>query len=144
MGTTFNIEEDLVQTEDYLAFKGNFGDIQKPAILKPHSTLKKFDKHYQRALPKKRYLVRETAEMYEKIQLPYIQSIPTADIQWVYDILDGKRETKAVVATDEDEVLGFVTVPDSKWKSHPKVDKVPREEWKLNEQVPQSLYVLSL
>merc|ERR1712154_736985 len=32
--STFNIEEDLVQTDDFVAFKGNFGDSDKPSILK--------------------------------------------------------------------------------------------------------------
>ena len=148
--TTFQIEEDLVQNDDYLAFKGNFGDVQKPSILKIRPSKPKaseikqamnsmqlslvkefgkgygfykakcdttksfsidviypwiepednedneeeekkrladqqkiFDKYYKRALPKKGYLIRETPEMYEKYQVPYIQSIPTANIQWV-------------------------------------------------------------
>ena len=58
--------------------------------------------------------------------------------------MESKRETKAVIAVDKDEEIGFVSVPDSKWKSHPKVDTVPRSEWKLNESIPTSLYVLSL
>ena len=149
--TTFQIEEDLVQNDDFLAFKGNFGDVQKPSILKIRPSKAKaadvkqamnamelslvkqfgkgygfykakcaatksfsidviypwiepdnevdetkedavkrladqqkvFDKHYRRALPKKGYLIRETPDMYEKIQVPRIQSIPVKDIQWV-------------------------------------------------------------
>ena len=58
--------------------------------------------------------------------------------------MSGERETKAIVAMDKDAENGFVSVPDSKWKSHPKVDKVPRSEWKLDESVPTSLYILGL
>ena len=150
---TFKIEEDLVQTEDFLAFKGNFGNPEEPSILKVRpskpkvSELKKlineielspagkfgkgfgfykakcittksfnvdvihpwvipdddeneeekkqrlvdqqkiFDKFYKRCLPKKRFMVRETAEMYNKITLPYVQSIPIRAIKWVCQII---------------------------------------------------------
>ena len=58
--------------------------------------------------------------------------------------MDEKREAERIIVKDMDAANGFVSVPDSKWKSHPKVETVPRTEWKLNEDVPTSLYVLSL
>ena len=67
-------------------------------------------------------------------------------IHQVYDILDEKREAERIIVKDMDTVNGFVSVPDSKWKSHPKIgdNGVPRSEWKLNEDIPKSLYVLSI
>eukprot|EP01084_Bolivina_argentea_P184558 318313_1 len=209
---SFIIEEDLIQCDDFVTFKGNFGDINKPSILKIRpskpkaSELKQFinkmkliscnkygkgfgfykakcittksfnvdviypwiesdndqketeenkkqrlkaqqkvfDKFYQRNLPKKSYIIRETPEMYKNITLPYIQSIPTNDIQWVYDILDEKREANGIIAVDYDVEYGFVSVPDSKWKSHPKVDTISKSEWKLNESISTSLYLLCI
>merc|ERR1712154_355395 len=92
---------------------------------------------------KKKYMIRETPQMYKDIQLPYIQSIPTAHIQWVYDILEEKRESKKIIVKDTDEEIGFVTLPDSKWKSHPKADS-PKSDWKLNMSIPTSFYALSI
>lgn len=105
---------------------------------------KVFDKFYQRLIPKKSYMVRETPEMYQAVTVPYIDSIPSASVQWVYDILDGKREANRVITNDPDEEMGFVTNLDSKWKTHPNVDKVPRSEWKNAESIATSFYVLSL
>eukprot|EP01084_Bolivina_argentea_P001886 3497_1 len=105
---------------------------------------KVFDKHYKRTIPKKCYLVRETPPMYQNITLPLIQSLSARHIQWLYDILDEKREAKGIVAKDDDPDIGWVTVPDSKWKSHPNVEKVPKTEWKLNESIAKSFYLLAL
>ena len=58
--------------------------------------------------------------------------------------MDGKRETNRVLVNDKDEENGFMVVLDSKWKSHPNVDKVPRSEWKLNESIPRSFYLLGI
>ena len=146
---TFVVEEDLLQNEHLVCFKGNFGDSHKPSIVKIRpskpkaSELKKlmakmklspsgrfgkgfgfykancvtkksfkvdviypwvepeependeeqkqrlqdqqkiFDKFYRRALPKQRFMVRETPELYETITKPWFESIPTASIQWV-------------------------------------------------------------
>ena len=147
--STFAIEEDLLQTEDFLAFKGNFGNPKEPSILKVRPSKSKpdeikqlmrtiqlslsgrygkgfgfykakcvttksfkvdvihpwvkpekdetmeeekerlqnqqkvFDKFYERNVPKKSFMVRETAEMYKTITLPHIEAIPVNDIQWV-------------------------------------------------------------
>ena len=40
--------------------------------------------------------------------------------------------------------MGFIILPDSKWKSHPNVNKKPKSEWKLNESIPTSLYLLGI
>ena len=34
--------------------------------------------------------MRETPEMYREVTRPYIESIPTSHIQWVFNILDKK------------------------------------------------------
>eukprot|EP00488_Nonionellina_sp_1-RS-2012_P004171 TRINITY_DN9312_c0_g1_i1.p1 TRINITY_DN9312_c0_g1~~TRINITY_DN9312_c0_g1_i1.p1 ORF type:complete len:102 (-),score=29.62 TRINITY_DN9312_c0_g1_i1:96-401(-) len=82
--------------------------------------------------------------MYRDIQVPYIQSIPQRAVQWVYDILDEKREAKGIVVKDDDADCGFIVCPDSKWKSHPNVEKIAKSEWKLNDSISKSFYLLCL
>ncbi|CAK4198095.1 unnamed protein product [Aphanomyces euteiches] len=57
----------------------------------------------------------ETKEVYERATLPYIESIPTEKIQWVYNILDRKSETEKIILEDLDPATGFVLLPDTKW-----------------------------
>uniref|UniRef100_A0A914BZ55 M7GpppX diphosphatase n=1 Tax=Acrobeloides nanus TaxID=290746 RepID=A0A914BZ55_9BILA len=59
---------------------------------------------------KNKYLVDETAEDYEKITLPYIQTKEKGLI-WVYDILDYRAEQDRVVFEDPDSTIGFVLIP---------------------------------
>ncbi|RHY36614.1 hypothetical protein DYB34_005430 [Aphanomyces astaci] len=81
------------------------------------------------------YMAVETQAVYEDITLPYIESIPTDKIQWVYNILeryyrysiyrprygdvDGIRtsETDKLLLEDRDAKTGFVLLPDTKWNA---------------------------
>lgn len=56
-------------------------------------------------------LVRETAAIYNKVTLPYIETLPAKQISWVHAILDGKAEMDRVLYEDEHCKL----VPDTKW-----------------------------
>lgn len=46
--------------------------------------------------------------------LPYIKS-EKFTIDWVYNILDHKKETERIVYEDPDADSGFVLLPDYKW-----------------------------
>ncbi|OQS06753.1 scavenger mRNA-decapping enzyme DcpS [Thraustotheca clavata] len=61
------------------------------------------------------HFVVETQEVYEKVTLPYIQSIPEDKIQWVYNILDGTQEAEKIILQDKDPSNGFLLLPDTKW-----------------------------
>ncbi|RHY32393.1 hypothetical protein DYB32_002620 [Aphanomyces invadans] len=63
------------------------------------------------------YMAEETAAIYNNITLPYIESIPSAKIQWVYNILDGTSEAEKIILDDSDPTHGFVLLPDTKWSA---------------------------
>lgn len=54
----------------------------------------------------------ETPEVYKKLTLPYIESLPSSQIQWVFNILDGKAEGERIVFENPDDFSGFVLLPD--------------------------------
>lgn len=61
------------------------------------------------------HYVIETPEMYSKYALPYIESMKGDRIKWVYNILFEGKESETFLHHDEDEVNGFVLLPDMKW-----------------------------
>ncbi|KAJ1655672.1 hypothetical protein IWQ61_004621 [Dispira simplex] len=63
-----------------------------------------------------REMFRETPALYQSRVLPYIQSIPSSRLQWVYNILDGiSEQEKILYRATEPSGTGFVILPDSKW-----------------------------
>eukprot|EP01102_Stenamoeba_stenopodia_P014055 TRINITY_DN4638_c0_g1_i1.p1 TRINITY_DN4638_c0_g1~~TRINITY_DN4638_c0_g1_i1.p1 ORF type:complete len:340 (+),score=85.42 TRINITY_DN4638_c0_g1_i1:31-1020(+) len=58
---------------------------------------------------------RETKEIYNEVTLPWLNSLPESKIQWVYNILDHKKETENIIFEDTDDENGFILVPDFKW-----------------------------
>lgn len=56
----------------------------------------------------------ETPDMYKKITLPHL-SAQKFTLDWVYNILEGKKEADRVDYKDEDPKNGFVLVKDMKW-----------------------------
>lgn len=86
-------------------------------------------------LTRKEYVfVRENAEYYKNITLPYINSLPESDVKWVHNIMDNinkeecaskydiskERMNEKVVFSDPDPNKGFALLVDFKWKKHPK------------------------
>ncbi|KAG2448698.1 hypothetical protein HYH02_006054 [Chlamydomonas schloesseri] len=72
-------------------------------------------KHVQKHREQKRIMVTETPELYERVVLPYIRAIPPARLQWVYNILEKKKEVERLIFEDPDPVNGFMLHPDLKW-----------------------------
>ncbi|KAF8946348.1 hypothetical protein BGZ47_000759 [Haplosporangium gracile] len=62
-----------------------------------------------------RKMITETAEIYHKAILPWIESQPKSRIQWVYNILEGLKEQHNILLHDNDPDTGFILLPDSKW-----------------------------
>ncbi|KAG2488012.1 hypothetical protein HYH03_013449 [Edaphochlamys debaryana] len=73
------------------------------------------DKHIAKHRAQKRVMVTETPELYEQTVLPYIRSIPPARLQWVYNILEKKKEADRLIFEDPNPSLGFMLHPDLKW-----------------------------
>ena len=64
--------------------------------------------------PDYRLLV-ETPEMYQAITKPYIEREELGDrIQWVYNVLDKKKESERILLEDDDNTTGFILLPDMK------------------------------
>lgn len=84
-----------------------------------------------RARVEERFLVRETAALYAKALGPLAEEIRKdgRSIQWVYNILDHKKEVERIVFEDTDPETGFMLVPDPKWKAHPDPATTPKAEW---------------
>jgi m7GpppX diphosphatase len=62
-------------------------------------------------------LLTETGEDYFKFHKPIVDKA-TADpikLQWLYDVIDGKKEQDTVVIKHDDPEHGFVVAKDSKW-----------------------------
>ncbi|XP_002740596.1 m7GpppX diphosphatase-like isoform X1 [Saccoglossus kowalevskii] len=72
------------------------------------------DRHIMKYSAQQIYLINETAEEYQEITLPFIESQPFS-LQWVYNILDKKAESDRIIFEDEDTDTGFILLPDMKW-----------------------------
>ncbi|KAG0282612.1 hypothetical protein BGZ96_000309 [Linnemannia gamsii] len=71
--------------------------------------------HISKYSRQERKMITETAEIYHKAILPWIESQPKSRIQWVYNILEGLKEQDNVLLRDNDPDTGFLVLPDSKW-----------------------------
>ncbi|KAM7294087.1 m7GpppX diphosphatase [Ixodes scapularis] len=71
-------------------------------------------KHVDKYLPKTQYMVAETPQLYKEVTEPYITS-QQFSLQWVYNILEHKKETERILYEDPDQETGFVLLPDMKW-----------------------------
>eukprot|EP00242_Pyramimonas_sp_CCMP2087_P014524 CAMPEP_0198197488 /NCGR_PEP_ID=MMETSP1445-20131203/1092_1 /TAXON_ID=36898 /ORGANISM="Pyramimonas sp., Strain CCMP2087" /LENGTH=301 /DNA_ID=CAMNT_0043866787 /DNA_START=65 /DNA_END=970 /DNA_ORIENTATION=- len=77
-------------------------------------------KHIAKATAQQFVMVKETAEVYAEVTQAYITSLPTAAIQWVYNVLDKKSEVERLILEDPDPEVGFMLHPDLKWDQvHP-------------------------
>ncbi|CAG9790002.1 unnamed protein product [Diatraea saccharalis] len=72
------------------------------------------EKHIAKFSAQNIHLIAETPELYEKLTLPHIEK-EQFNLQWVYNILEGKSEQDRVVYDNKCEKEGFVLVPDLKW-----------------------------
>ncbi|PWN53429.1 HIT-like protein, partial [Violaceomyces palustris] len=71
--------------------------------------------HVQKYSEQSKSMYSETPEVYRSVVLPYIQSLPPSRINWVYNILEGRKEAESLLYVDRDPIQGFVILPDLKW-----------------------------
>nr|CCA24557.1 scavenger mRNAdecapping enzyme DcpS putative [Albugo laibachii Nc14] len=71
--------------------------------------------HIQKYSEQEFYIVRETPTLYKAITEPYIASIPTSKLDWIYNILEHKSESERILYEDTDPESGFIFLPNSKW-----------------------------
>ncbi|KAL1405833.1 hypothetical protein Q8F55_007511 [Vanrija albida] len=73
------------------------------------------DVHIKKYTAQQRRVLRETPAAYASVVEPYIASFPPDRLEWVYAILEGRKEAERVVFRDTDPRTGFVLTPDLKW-----------------------------
>ncbi|GAX79150.1 hypothetical protein CEUSTIGMA_g6590.t1 [Chlamydomonas eustigma] len=73
------------------------------------------DLHIKKAQEQPYHMVHETPKMYQNLVLPFIQSLPPSRLQWVYNMLDKKKEVEPLIFEDPDPQNGFMMHPDMKW-----------------------------
>jgi len=72
------------------------------------------DQHIEKYLRDEFRIFRETPDLYETVTKKYLEA-GQFNIDWVYNILEHKKETERVVFEDDDRDTGFVLLPDLKW-----------------------------
>lgn len=71
-------------------------------------------KHIEKYLSSPGHLIQETPELYQTVVLPHIQS-QQFSLQWVYNVLEHKKEVERIIFEDPDPERGFILAPDFKW-----------------------------
>jgi len=84
-------------------------NVSKSTVIYPAT-----EKHITKYRFKPLHSIFESPEDYKKITLPYIQK-SQFNVDWVYNILDGKREQELVFVKDDDPETGFYLMQDLKW-----------------------------
>lgn len=64
--------------------------------------------HIEKHSVQEKVMIYETPQMYREKTLPWIEGQDKARIQWVYNILEGRKETESVVYRDPHPTLGLV------------------------------------
>lgn len=71
-------------------------------------------------------LIEETPLIYEKVVEPFIQKIvDSGSLSWIGHIIQGKKEQERLLYNDDNYIINI----DTKWRTHPDANKVPKEEW---------------
>jgi len=99
------------------------------------------DKQIKRAMPSPvTEIVEETSELYEAVTRPYIEEIVSGNsLDWITNVVEGRKETERLLLDHEDYILHI----DTKWRSHPDPNTIPREEW-YNHDATEDLYCLAI
>lgn len=74
------------------------------------------EKHILKFTPQELHIVEETAEVHRSVTAPFLEE-EALNLQWVYNILEGKSEQDRIVLEDADPKTGFVLLPDLKWNT---------------------------
>lgn len=98
----------LNKTSD-ASITGNEADV-KMTLIRPATQA-----HIDKYSAQRKVMVYETPEMYAEKVVPWIESFPPSRIQWVYNILEHKKEADSILFEDPDPTTGFIIVPDLKW-----------------------------
>jgi len=98
------------QNDIYYSFRGCATNELKVDVVFPAN-----EKSIEKYRWQNRKIVRETLDDYKTKTLLYIKSLPPSRIEWVLNILDGKKEQEDVLFRDPHPTEGFILLPDFKW-----------------------------
>ena len=73
---------------------------------------------YQKALSSVSYSIPETPHLYNTVTKPYIDSLPSSQIQWLYNILEKRSESDSIIYEDSNPETGFLLISDYKFKKY--------------------------
>lgn len=71
-------------------------------------------KHVDKYIYKAQHMITETPKLYKEVTEPYIAA-QQLSLQWVYNILEHKKESERILYEDPDPETGFILLPDMKW-----------------------------
>ncbi|GAC96189.1 scavenger mRNA decapping enzyme [Pseudozyma hubeiensis SY62] len=111
----FSKVSDLGQNDIYTWLLAHFGSRSVDADVKITLIRGATQAHIDKYSAQRKVMVYETPEMYQQKVLPWIESFPPSRIQWVYNILEHKKEADSILFEDPDPKSGFIVVPDLKW-----------------------------
>jgi len=99
------------------------------------------ERQIQRSMPTpETSMIEETPEMYTKIVEPHIQTvIDSGSLNWISNVVSGEKERERLLRQEQDFILNV----DTKWRSHPNCNEVPRSEW-YNHPSTEDLYCLAI
>ena len=78
-------------------------------------------KHIEKYLSSPVHLVLETPDLYQAVTLPHIKA-EQFSLQWIYNVLDHKKEVERIIFEDPDPETGFILAPDLKWSGESSSD----------------------
>ena len=113
---SFSSSTSQLRTEFVNDTYGNFLCVADPEVNQIKVTIiyPATERHIVKFSTQKRYLVEETAQDYETVTLPHVQKVQLS-LEWLYNILEHRKEKDRIVFEDPSEEIGFILLPDLEW-----------------------------
>ncbi|XP_059617295.1 m7GpppX diphosphatase [Phlebotomus argentipes] len=95
---------------------GNFECFPRPDINSVKTTViyPATEKHIEKYSKQEIHIVQETPELYRELTLKHLEK-EQFSLEWLYNILEHKKEKDRIVFEDACEETGFILLPDLKW-----------------------------
>ncbi|XP_055543212.1 m7GpppX diphosphatase-like [Wyeomyia smithii] len=112
----FSLTTSQLRTKFVNDTYGNFLCVADPEVNQIKVTIiyPATERHIVKFSTQKGYLVEETAQDYETVALPHIQK-EQLSLEWLYNILEHRKEKDRIVFEDPSEEIGFILLPDLEW-----------------------------
>lgn len=113
---SFFSTKSQLRTEFINDIYGNFQCVTDPEInqLKVTIIYPASEKHIVKFSAQAKYLVEETANDYQTVTLPHLEQ-EQLSLEWLYNVLDHRKEKERIVFEDSSDETGFILLPDLKW-----------------------------